>query len=248
MNTINAFEKKMREAKFASLDEARKTLSSHPLAGDYILDLLVDRGVMMVTEDGAVIGGYEVVAKDGPDNPDKPKLGPDEWKKEWPQRDLLMAYLECPDDQPSAKFRWVQKMLVSRDQPATHWITLHAIWHLMKHGFAEKSGGGYRLTEKGRDHTLGIPKVDGESTEAGQAKAAEFEAAIREMSPAMIEIIDTVLRDGPKPDCTAAEFSKEVGAYEDSSTWMERPEMRGGFNLSFVRWAQARFAERGTIA
>lgn len=248
MDTIAAFEKKMREASFASLDEARKSFMAHPLAADYILGLLMDRGVMMVTEEGTVIGGYEVVEREGPENPDKPKLGPQEWKKEWPARAVLMAYLDCPDGKPSVKFRWVQKMLRTRSQPATHWITLHAIWHLMKHGLAEKSKGGYRLTEKGQDESIGTPPVIDENGGATPEDVKTFKAAVEEMGTDMVEVIDSVLGEGKlKPDCTAKDFTLEVCVYKDAGEWMDRPEMRGGFNLAFVRWAQARFLANDTI-
>ncbi len=242
----------MRESKFESLDEARKSLKEHPLAADYLLGLLVHRGVMMIMDDGTVVGGYEVVEREGPENPDKPKLGPQEWKKEWPDKAMLMAYLNCFDDKPSAKFRWVQKMLASRGQPATHWITLHAIWHLMKHGMAEKKGGGYRLTELGLNYTLGTPEIAGETPEWTKAQAAEFMAALKEMDADTIGALesmlgDTTAEDYPGPDCTAAQFTKAFNQYEGSDEWMDRPEMRGGFNLAFVRWVQAMWAEKGSL-
>lgn len=240
----------MREASFASLDEARKTLAAHPLAGDYILDLLVDRGVMMVTEQGTVIGGYEVVAKEGPENPDKPKLGPNEWKDGvWPNRWLLMDFLNCGDKEPSAKFRWLQKMLKSRDQPAAHWITLHAIWHLMKHGFAEKSGGGYRLTEKGQDerYKFSDSNVEIEEPAVTPAQIVQFEAQLEEMGPEMREILDLVMKEDKKPGCTANSFSGSVACYKDSSEYMSRPEMRAGFSKRFVEWVFEEYARLGTV-
>ncbi len=247
MDTIKAFEKVMREANFTSLDAARKGLLAHPLAGDYLLSLLVSRGALQIMEDGSAIGGEGPIEYARSENPDKPKMGAGEWKKEWPSRDLLMCYLDCPDGDKSAKFRWIQEMLAARGQPATHWITLHAIWHLMKHGFAEKVRGGYRLTEKGKDSTEGTPLVEGESGAATKGQVAEFKAAIAEMPPEMIEILESVLKDEVEANCTAQDFSSAVGVYVDAGEWMGRPEMRGGFNLAFVRWAQAEYGARGKL-
>jgi hypothetical protein len=214
------------------------------------LTLLVDRGALRITEDGTVAGGDGLVERAPPardENPDSPKLGPMDWKKEWPHRLLLMSLLDSSQMKP-VKFRWVQAMLAERRQPASHWITLHAIWHLMKHGFAEKVGGGYRLTDAGGDQVTGYPDIEGESPEVTPAIEEKFRTMVGEMPSEMVDVINLVISEKEvSGTCKASEFSSTVGMYQDSGKWMCRPEMRGGFSLPFVRWAQARHAKNGSI-
>lgn len=242
MDTIKAFEKKMREANYASLDLARAALLAHSLAADFMLAVLVDRGALAVTEDGAVVGGRGSVEKApaASRTEERSALGAQDWRPEWPKRDLLMAYLDCPEGEASVKFRWVQKMLASRGQPATHWITLHAIWHLMKHGFAVKDRGGYRLTELGQNSYVGLAEDGANEPMADNEQVGEFRAALKEMNGACLAALEEAL--GEMPDgCSAKELTAAFAQYVDSGEWMGRPEMRGGFNLAFTRWVQAEF-------
>lgn len=248
MDTIKAFERKMREANFASLDEARSSLKAHPLSAEYTLALLVERGVLAVTEDGAVIPGRGpdplVVPKRG--SLAKTPLGPDDWKPEWPQKDLLMSYLDGGYEGPSVKFKWVQKMLASRGQPHSHWITLHAIWHLMKQGWAEKDGNGYKLTELGSDHATSYPEIASEPAGYSMEDVKAFRATLKEMGDECINLLEETIKEVPK-NCTAKVFSSEFGQYTGSQDWVSRDDFRAGFSLPFVRWLYAEYESKGSL-
>jgi hypothetical protein len=147
MKTVQTFERKMREASYASLDEARSGIKSHPLVGDYLVDLLIERKVLTVRDDGRVIG---VTKAEGREDSKAPKST--EWKSTWPPKKKLIALLESEDDEnergPGIPFRKMQEYLKQDGLESGHWLCLHALWRLMEQGIAEKHGGGYRLTDK----------------------------------------------------------------------------------------------------
>jgi hypothetical protein len=144
MKTIALFEKKMREANYASLPAARVAIAEHPLTPEYIVDLLCSRGIIRVTDSGSVVGCGE--SSTGPVGDD----GPKPWDPRWADKKRIMAWLDCDEDGDGVKFRKLQEYLESDNQPHSHWLTLHAVWNLMKEGLVEKRQDGYRLTKSGR--------------------------------------------------------------------------------------------------
>lgn len=163
MKAIKAFENKMRDANYASLDDARSGIRSHPLVGDYLIDLLVERKVLRVTEDGAVIGCVFTALIERADPKDKVSA---EWKSTWPKRHSLISWLYAEDDEPGCEFRKLQKNLKENNEVHGHWICLHAIWNLTKAGLVEKRHDGYRLTPLGVTEHQRYGKVDSDALAA----------------------------------------------------------------------------------
>lgn len=145
MNPFLSLEKKLRTASFPSMSAARDGLVSHPLAADYLLSLLVDRGVLRINDDGSVAGTGERIQRGEPKKPAETR----EWQDRWPQRYNLACALEPADDCPPFRFRDVQNALMNYNDVHSHWLTLHAIWWLMKIGHAQKRGDAYELTPDG---------------------------------------------------------------------------------------------------
>lgn len=181
MKAIKAFENKMREAHYASLDEARSGIRLHPLVGDYLLDLLVDRKVLRVTESGSVVGCVFTALPERADPKDKVST---EWKSTWPKRHSLISWLYAEEDEPGSEFRKLQKNLKENNEVHGHWLCLHAIWNLTKAGLVEKRHDGYRLTPLGVIEHQRYGKVDHDALTAALQQvghpylAAKVQAAL----------------------------------------------------------------------
>ncbi len=135
MKTIEVFEKKMREAKFVSLEAVRAVIKHHPLCADYVLDVLVDRGVLTVNEDGSVAGAEEGV-------PVASKLkSPRTWGLGWPDREVLVGIMAGR----SLKFTDIKKALADKNEPNGHWVVVHALRYLEKEGRLVRDGKQYAL-------------------------------------------------------------------------------------------------------
>lgn len=126
-----------RSENFASLDAARKWIGKNPLLTDYVLDLMIERGVLEVRPDGTV-GGRAIVLVDKRGGK-RPNIST-EWRDVWPPREALLAAMATP-----TKFRDLQKALKAGGHPANHWFTLHAIWALEKQGLVEHKGKLYAV-------------------------------------------------------------------------------------------------------
>jgi hypothetical protein len=151
MKTNTAFESKMREANYASLDAFRSALRQHPLIADYVCDLLVARGVVEVRDDGSVVGlagsgGVATGARRG-SRAAEPSAEKGEWKPHWPDRGELIEAMRPDDEHSCYRFSEIQETLQVSGEPHSHWIVLHGLWSLIKEGVVEKKGKGYVLTD-----------------------------------------------------------------------------------------------------
>lgn len=202
MKTIEVFEKKMREANFVSLEAVRAVIKHHPLCADYVLDVLVDRGVLTVKEDGSVAGVEEGVTVS------KLKT-PGTWGSLWPDREVLVGILAGR----ALKFTEIQKALSSRGEPNGHWVVVHALRYLEKEGWLVRDGKRYALKEAG---------VEIEDVE--DAAPIDVEAMRKRLVEAGVEIvpIDVETEEGrfdPYPIVTRA--LKQVGPPYDMCKVME---------------------------
>lgn len=174
MKTIQVFESKMREANFASLDEARSGIRTHPLVADYLVDLLVERGVLRVMDSGGVVGCPRSTAVVSSGRRDPKDAVSAEWKSNWPKRDRLISWLACEDGE-FVPLRELQKNLKEDGELNGHWVTLHAIWNLTKAGLVEKSSKGYRLSPAGDAERLAlVQRGRAAVTEALKSAGAPF--------------------------------------------------------------------------
>jgi hypothetical protein len=137
MNTTSAFEKSVREAKFASLDEARKWIRSNPLVGDYVLDSLIAGRVLQIMPDGSVTP-REFVSKAGG------QRTPGAWGETWPKRDMVMQAIFTKS---VVDLGYIRQWLASKDEPSGQWACLHSLWHLMKEGVVIKERKKYYLSD-----------------------------------------------------------------------------------------------------
>lgn len=152
MKPASLFERTLREANYASLDEARRGIVSQPYLADYVIDALIQRGILRLHPDGSVVGvtrGQSVPAA---------AQGRTEWRDNWAPRDVLVSWLRWPEDDDAPEgvrvkdwqgipLRELQEKLRDVDGVSSgHWVTLHALWFLIEEGVAEKAGKGYRLT------------------------------------------------------------------------------------------------------
>ncbi len=144
MKTTKVFEQNMRECSYASLDSARAGVIQRPMVADYLIDLLVDRGVIKIQPDGTVVGA-EDKRYEGRTDPKESVSG--EWRTNWPSKQSLLNILGAKP--AGAKFRDLQGSLIQDGEPASHWIVLHAIWNLTKASLVVKDGKKYRLTDAG---------------------------------------------------------------------------------------------------
>lgn len=132
------YESKLRASKFKDLDVARKAVKEDVLTADYVIDLMVDRGVLEIMEDGSVKGvsiDKQAKAEGGHKNTSL------DWKRHWPKKASIMQVLA----KEPMKFRELQAKLAASGDVSSHWLTLHAIWFLEKAGDVVKDGKAYRL-------------------------------------------------------------------------------------------------------
>lgn len=154
MKTTHVFESKIREQVFGSTDDARSFIRQSPLIGDYVLDLLVERKVLAVRDDGSV--GAVVPPKPGRVGAAKPVVD-GAWRPHWPDRAEVIEACRAnevaiPDpDEPNrgATFAEIQSHLKDFGEPHSHWLVLHSVWALVKEGIIEKRGKQYWVTEYG---------------------------------------------------------------------------------------------------
>lgn len=134
MKPTTAFEEAIRPLSFENTNAARAALLNHPLAADFLLECMFERGVLAALMDGRV-SGIQKISKCA-----DPKDGvAKDWKETWPDRDALIDMLS-DDPQPLSQIRaWLK----DDKNPCGHWLTLHALWRLIKDGDVVKVGNGY---------------------------------------------------------------------------------------------------------
>lgn len=143
MNTIEAFEEAVRGLGWNTPEAARADLSKHPLAGEYLFEVLQERGVLSIISDGGVIA-----LEKGRKRKDPKAAVSVEWKQTWPDRKMLMF---CVEDGGTLKN--IRGLLQDGSKTYGHWTTLHALWRLIKDGDVVKSADGYAWSEKYRAST-----------------------------------------------------------------------------------------------
>lgn len=193
MKPTIAFEEAIRPLSFENTNAARTALLAHPLAADFLLESMFERGVLAALMDGRVAGIQKVMKRADPkDGVSK------EWKDTWPQRFTLMEML-ADGPQPLTQIRaWLKE----EKQPSGHWLTLHALWRLIKDGDVVKVGTGY---------------VQSPASKAQEK--AELEASRRD-SRVFVEIIKKV---GPPYD--AAKVIEELRSRNDHTISLSDPEL-----------------------
>lgn len=140
MNSIEAFEEAVRGLGWNTPESARSDLVKHPLVGEYLFDVLQERGVLSITSEGKVIP-----LEKGRKRKDPKAAVSMEWKPGWPDRKMLMF---CVDDGGTLKN--IRGLLTDGSKIYGHWTTLHALWRLMKDGDVVKTDDGYAWSEKYR--------------------------------------------------------------------------------------------------
>ena len=138
MNSIEAFEDAVRSLGWNSPDSARSDLVKHPLVSEYIFAVLQDREIISITSDGRVIALEKKSKRKDP----KASVS-EKWKDTWPDRFLLMA---CVDDRGT--LGGIRDNLRGEGKPCGHWLTLHALWRLIKDGDVIKTADGYEWSER----------------------------------------------------------------------------------------------------
>ncbi len=145
----------MREANYASLDAFRSAIRGNPFIADYVCDLLIARGVVVLRDDGSVVG----VAGGSGGRALKSEPGDKRaWKDHWPDRGELIEAVRA-NYEDGMTFGEIQQHLKEFGEPCSHWIILHGLWNLIAANVVEKFGKKYRLTASGEVSHPAIYKV-----------------------------------------------------------------------------------------
>lgn len=126
MSTFKLFESAMRNARYPTMDAARKQIRENSMMADYVLDMLVERRVVEVNDQGQVIGLPVQVAerKSG-----GRKNMSAQWGATWPARDTVLRVIGDGAESLSE----IRAELHAAGENPNHWSLLHALWNLKAH-------------------------------------------------------------------------------------------------------------------
>lgn len=134
-------DERFRKAKFGSTDECRAAIRANKLIVDYVYEVMMEQGVLTVTDDGQVIGQpVRSTLKTG----GQMKYVSKEWGPFWPRRDVLVRLLK----EGPKRFTELQEGCIQAETNHGHWGMIHALRFLEKAGSLVKNHKHYEWREK----------------------------------------------------------------------------------------------------
>jgi hypothetical protein len=158
MSTKQVFEDKFRAQKFADHDAARAAIKKAPMLAEYVLEVLIDRGALEVTESGELIGGQGGYHKEKDGGELLAYVGKT-WGSTWPKKESVLTALKTG----SKRFGEIQADLEEMGDKCGHWTVIHSLRFLLKTGEVIKTEKTYRLASAQKSTAIDDEKPDADT-------------------------------------------------------------------------------------